>query len=144
MNSQILELKGKLEERLAQIKGADDLESVRVAFLGKNGEITGLLKKMGSLAAEERKSFGQAVNDRGFTSVGNGKFVNDAVKIATQDGGSIGGRVHRFGEQHNATASELYHQAGSAPGKAKKTIVKNGATENRQFFFLFIQISKEL
>lgn len=69
MNSQLLELKGKLEERLAQIKGADDLESVRVAFLGKNGEITGLLKKMGSLAAEERKSFGQAVNElKGFAT----------------------------------------------------------------------------
>lgn len=40
----------------------DDLEKVRVSLLGKNGEITAQLKKLGSLPAEERKAFGQEVN----------------------------------------------------------------------------------
>ena len=63
MDNQISELRQKFEERLSQIMGADELEGVRVSFLGKSGEITVLLKKMGSLAAEDRKSFGQAVNE---------------------------------------------------------------------------------
>lgn len=62
MNSQIDELKQKLEQQLAEISTADELEDVRVAYLGKNGSVTGLLKQMGKLSPEEKKSFGQAVN----------------------------------------------------------------------------------
>ncbi len=40
MDNQISELRQKFEERLSQIMGADELESVRVSFLGKSGEIT--------------------------------------------------------------------------------------------------------
>jgi phenylalanyl-tRNA synthetase alpha subunit len=32
-------------------------------FLGKNGEITGLMKQMGAVAKEDRPAFGAAVND---------------------------------------------------------------------------------
>lgn len=62
MNSQIDELKKNLEEQLESIKAAAELEDIRVAFLGKNGSITGLLKQMGKISADEKKSFGQAVN----------------------------------------------------------------------------------
>jgi phenylalanyl-tRNA synthetase alpha chain len=56
----------KLEEGiLGRVGKADDLaalEELRVATLGKNGSVTGLLKTLGRLAPEERRSFGQAVN----------------------------------------------------------------------------------
>ena len=39
-----------------------DLESLRVRYLGKKGEITEQLKQIGSLSHEQRKSFGQQVN----------------------------------------------------------------------------------
>ncbi len=39
-----------------------DLEAVKVQYLGKNGIVTEQLKRISSLPAEERKSFGQAVN----------------------------------------------------------------------------------
>lgn len=39
-----------------------DLEGLRVKLLGKNGEITGLLKTLGTLPPEERKTFGGEVN----------------------------------------------------------------------------------
>jgi phenylalanyl-tRNA synthetase alpha chain len=51
---------------LSQVQGLstlNDLESVRVSLLGKNGEITSLLKTLGTLPAEERKAFGKQVND---------------------------------------------------------------------------------
>ncbi|NKB62460.1 MAG: phenylalanine--tRNA ligase subunit alpha [Gammaproteobacteria bacterium] len=39
-----------------------DLESLRVRYLGKKGEITAQLKQIGSLSHDERRSFGQQVN----------------------------------------------------------------------------------
>ncbi len=38
------------------------VESLRVKFLGKKGLVTGLMKKMGALSAEERPAYGQQVN----------------------------------------------------------------------------------
>jgi phenylalanyl-tRNA synthetase alpha chain len=52
-------------EILADVAAAPDdaaLEAVRVAVLGKNGAITGLLKTLGSLAPEQRKSQGALIN----------------------------------------------------------------------------------
>jgi phenylalanyl-tRNA synthetase alpha chain len=52
-------------QALAHVEAASDLralDEVRVRYLGKKGEVTGLLKSLGGLAPEERKSFGQAVN----------------------------------------------------------------------------------
>ena len=50
---------------LADIEGAETLEAlenIRIAALGKKGEITGLLKELGALSAEEKKTFGAALN----------------------------------------------------------------------------------
>src|SRR5271169_1202571 len=52
-------------EVLAEIASAGDeagLEAVRVSALGKNGSITALLKTLGTLAPEERKSQGPLIN----------------------------------------------------------------------------------
>ncbi len=45
-----------------QAVDADALEQLRVALLGKKGTVTGQLKQVASLPAEERREFGQAVN----------------------------------------------------------------------------------
>jgi phenylalanyl-tRNA synthetase alpha chain len=50
---------------LRQITAAsslDALEQIRVAALGRNGQVTGLLKGLGALAPDERKARGAAVN----------------------------------------------------------------------------------
>jgi phenylalanyl-tRNA synthetase alpha chain len=49
----------------ADIEAADNLDAldlVRVGYLGKKGELTSLLKTLGSLPADERKSAGQDIN----------------------------------------------------------------------------------
>ena len=43
--------------------GLDKLNEVRVAFLGKKGELTAVLKGMKDVAAEERPKVGQWVNE---------------------------------------------------------------------------------
>jgi phenylalanyl-tRNA synthetase alpha chain len=56
----------ELEQRaLAQIETSEDLQQLddlRVQYLGKKGEITALLKSLGNMEQEQRKPFGQAVN----------------------------------------------------------------------------------
>ena len=50
---------------LAQVAGATDLaalDAVRVAALGKTGSISGLLKTLGAMNPEERKTQGAAIN----------------------------------------------------------------------------------
>lgn len=54
------------EKALAQINNSDSLEKlneIRVAYLGKKGELTEVLKGMKDVAAEERPVVGQLVND---------------------------------------------------------------------------------
>ena len=49
-----------------QIEEASDLESldsVRVEFLGKKGQVTAQLKSLGSLPVEEKKAQGQKINE---------------------------------------------------------------------------------
>ena len=40
----------------------EDLESLRVKYLGKKGELTAILRQMGKLSAEERPAMGQLAN----------------------------------------------------------------------------------
>ena len=41
---------------------AENLENLRVRYLGKKGELTGILRQMGKLSAEERPAMGQMAN----------------------------------------------------------------------------------
>lgn len=59
-------LKGLKESALKQINAAQHLEAlneVRVAFLGKKGELTSVLKSMKDVAPEDRPKVGQLVNE---------------------------------------------------------------------------------
>ena len=59
-------LKGLVEnakQRISESENPEKLNDVRVAYLGKKGELTALLKSMKDVAPEERPAFGQMVND---------------------------------------------------------------------------------
>lgn len=63
-------MKQKLGELLEKIVGAvghansmSELENIRVSVLGKKGELTAVLKQMGTLSAEERPVIGALAND---------------------------------------------------------------------------------
>ncbi|MDY4105054.1 MAG: phenylalanine--tRNA ligase subunit alpha [Oscillospiraceae bacterium] len=54
------------EQALAELKAVEDaaaLDSIRVKYLGKKGELTNLLKQMGKLSAEDRPVMGQLANE---------------------------------------------------------------------------------
>ena len=59
-------IKKILDEAFAKIdesKSLDELNEIRVAYLGKKGELTSLLKSMKDVAAELRPQVGQLVNE---------------------------------------------------------------------------------
>ena len=71
------DLEALRSELMAAVAGAADaqaLEDVRVAALGRKGEITERMKGLGSLEADERRAAGQALNR-----------VKEAVQTAIED-----------------------------------------------------------
>ena len=62
MTTKLNAVKAELEKELAAVEDAAGLENIRVAYLGKKGSITELLKGMKDLSVEEKKDFGQKVN----------------------------------------------------------------------------------
>lgn len=63
MDEKIIKLKQKFEDELSKTENLSGLEEVRVAYLGKKGSVTDLLKGMKALSHEEKKAFGQQVNE---------------------------------------------------------------------------------
>ena len=62
MKQQLEQIKTAALEAIAKAENSADCESIRVKYLGKKGELTAVLKMMGSLSAEERPVMGQLVN----------------------------------------------------------------------------------
>lgn len=62
MKQQLEAIKAAADEALRAADSNQLIESVRVRFLGKKGELTAILKQMGSLSPEERPLIGQLAN----------------------------------------------------------------------------------
>lgn len=62
MADKITEVEARSLEALKEARTLSDLEDLRVRYLGKKGEITSLLKLVGTLPRDERPSFGARVN----------------------------------------------------------------------------------
>ncbi|PIC67741.1 phenylalanine--tRNA ligase subunit alpha [Sporosarcina sp. P21c] len=63
MKEQLHELKEQVMLKIKESTTVKELNDVRVAYLGKKGPITDLLKGMGKLPAEERPKMGALVNE---------------------------------------------------------------------------------
>ena len=63
MKEQLATIKQSALSALSAVNTAAELDEVRVRFLGKKGELTAILKQMGSLSPEERPLVGQLVNE---------------------------------------------------------------------------------
>lgn len=63
MKDQLTALRQAAAERIALAGDSAALDAVRVALLGKKGELTAILKQMGKLSAEERPVIGQLANE---------------------------------------------------------------------------------
>ena len=62
MSAKTTEVRQSFVAALENVSAMDELEKIRVEFIGKKGLVTELLKEMKNLSNEEKKSFGQEVN----------------------------------------------------------------------------------
>ena len=62
MKAQLEAIKAEALEAIAKAESAQDLENVRVSYLGKKSPLTAVLKNMGSLTPEERPVMGALGN----------------------------------------------------------------------------------
>ena len=63
MKQQLEEIQSRAAAALANAKLPQEIDELRVRFLGKKGELTGILKQMGKLSPEERPVIGQLANE---------------------------------------------------------------------------------
>lgn len=63
MREQLKAIREKAASALNAAQARQELEELRVRFLGKKGELTAILKQMGQLSAEERPVIGQLANE---------------------------------------------------------------------------------
>ncbi|MBP3538506.1 MAG: phenylalanine--tRNA ligase subunit alpha [Oscillospiraceae bacterium] len=93
---------------MRECEDAELLESLRVKYLGKKGELTGILRQMGKLSAEERPAMGQlanqlradieaAIEER--SSALNEKLMEKKLAAEAVDV-TLPGEVKRLGHKH--------------------------------------------
>lgn len=63
MKDKLIEIKEAALSELKNIDVSQDMETLRVKYLGKKGELTGILRGMGGLSAEERPLIGKLANE---------------------------------------------------------------------------------
>ena len=63
MKQQLESIKGEAEQALANLSSMQELENIRIKYLGKKGALTSVLRGMGSLSKEERPIIGQMANE---------------------------------------------------------------------------------
>ncbi len=108
-------LKAMKAEALKELDAAANLERVneiRVKYLGKKGELTGILRGMGALSAEERPVIGQLANEvrESLEEEISGKTaaLKEAEKLAKLSKETIDvtlpGRPFQIGRRHPLTA----------------------------------------
>lgn len=63
MLENLKDIEKQFKEELDKVDSNDELEKVRVSFLGKKGLVTNELKNLRNLSSEDKKEFGRAVNE---------------------------------------------------------------------------------
>lgn len=98
-------------QAISQSKDLASLDSVRVAYLGKKGEITARLKNLGQISSDLRPAAGQAINQIKIhiqtlveerKSVINEQLINDKLSSETVDV-TLPGRGLKSGGLHPVT-----------------------------------------
>lgn len=63
MIQQLEELSAKAASELKGVRSAEELQQLRIRYLGRKGLLTGILRHMGQISLEERPLFGQRANE---------------------------------------------------------------------------------
>ncbi|HNZ08677.1 MAG TPA: phenylalanine--tRNA ligase subunit alpha [Bacillota bacterium] len=108
------DIKGLVErakDEIASCGNKNQLEAIRIKYIGKKGELTALLRSMGGLSPEDRPKFGQAVNEAKEEIEGRLAVKSDAIVMSAREKQFIDqavditlpGRIHKIGNLHPIT-----------------------------------------
>ena len=78
MQEKLLNLQETALSEIKDMQSIEQVESLRVKYLGKKGEITAILKEMGKLSAEERPVIGKVANEVR-------EAINDAISAKKEE-----------------------------------------------------------
>ncbi len=117
MKDQLKNIASAAAQALESAASVQDIEALRVKYLGKKGELTAILKQMGSLSAEERPVIGQLANEvRGKIESAVSEKMAD-IKAAAADKKlasetidvTLPGKRHELGKRHplNSVLDEI-------------------------------------
>ena len=108
IKEQLTQIKLSASSELDRAQTLDEIETVRVRYLGKKGELTAVLSQMGKLSSEERPVIGQSANEiRNFIENGikikkdelSAKALEDKLSAEKLDVTLPGKRI-RIGKKH--------------------------------------------
>ena len=108
MKEQLAKIRSEALAAFGQAQSAAELDSLRVQYLGKKGELTAVLKMMGKLSAEERPAMGQMANEvrsalEAAIEAASGKLEAQALEQRLKDEAvdvTIPGREVKLGHKH--------------------------------------------
>ena len=108
MKEQLAKIRSEALAAFGQAQSAAELDSLRVQYLGKKGELTAVLKMMGKLSAEERPAMGQLANEvrsalEAAIEAAAGKLEAQALEQRLKDEAldvTIPGRKVKLGHKH--------------------------------------------
>src|SRR3989344_1803952 len=63
MQDEILNIKNEAIAQIIEAKSAEELENIRVNYLGRNGKLSQLIKNLSTLSISEKKQAGRLINE---------------------------------------------------------------------------------
>ena len=108
MKEQIKQIRQVAEEAIAAAQSEQEIEALRIRFLGKKGELTAILKQMGGVSPEERPIIGQLANEvrsyieEQISTISTSLKAQSAVKKLESEkiDVTIPGRATTLGQKH--------------------------------------------
>ena len=104
INDDVVRIRTLFESELLSAETLDALQGIRIRFLGKKGEVTSLLKRLGSLPAEDRPEAGRVLNELR-------DLMEEALSRRTEECAGAQVAAREAGEWLDVTL-----QGGGAPG----------------------------
>jgi phenylalanyl-tRNA synthetase alpha chain len=109
MEQDLLHLQAEANSELAALENRNDLEALRIKYLGRKGLFTGLLRNLGQVSSEERPRLGKLANQ--IKEELEQRFADKKAELASGETGvsaagqdlSLPGRVAPFGRLHPVT-----------------------------------------
>ena len=108
MKEQLEKIRQEALAAMSAVSGPEELEELRIRYLGKKGELTAVLKQMGKLSPEERPVIGQLANEVR-AQIGekleeckkelHAKALEERLRREAVDV-TVPGKVHKIGHRH--------------------------------------------